>query len=220
SSASRRDPTPAIPSVNAEEDARLHARLVEGDPIASVEVFDRYLTWLIERLSMRGRFRRLATGRPEVIRDAATDAIFAYVERPGSYSPARGTLRSFLAMSARGDLLNALAKERRIREREESYDQNVELGEFAGNIPSEEVRADHRLRAAEIWSRIREVVPDPVEQAVVRLMLDGERSRDEFARILGITTLPDDERNREVDRMKDRIKKRLQRAGRARMGDL
>jgi hypothetical protein len=50
------------------------------------------------------------------------------------------------------------------------------------------------------------------EQRVLALLADGERSTAAFARVLGLTDSPEDEQRREVKRVKDRIKRRLQRA--------
>jgi hypothetical protein len=49
------------------------------------------------------------------------------------------------------------------------------------------------------------------ELRVVMLMLDGERSTDACARVLGLADLPAPEQAREVKRVKDRLGKRLRR---------
>lgn len=204
--------------MTSDDDAELHARLQNDDSTASAQVFDRFLTPLIEHLSRQQRFRNVASTRPELIWDAASDAIFAYVRNPASYHPTRGTLERFLRMSARGDLLNALAKEKRESGRQTSFDEDVGLLVLGGNILTDEATADDRLEEDEIWAWIAGIVPDETERAVVGLMLAGERNRDEFASALGILHLPEAVRRREVDRVKDRLKKRLQRARRARIG--
>jgi hypothetical protein len=37
-----------------------------------------------------------------------------------------------------------------------------------------------------VWDRVAEIVTDPTERAFVLLMLDGERSRETYADVLGI----------------------------------
>jgi RNA polymerase sigma-70 factor (ECF subfamily) len=51
-----------------------------------------------------------------------------------------------------------------------------------------------------------------VEQRCWEQMQQGERRHSVFAVILGVTHLPENEQRREVKRMKDRLKKRKQRA--------
>ena len=51
------------------------------------------------------------------------------------------------------------------------------------------------------------------EQAVFELMRTGERETAAYVPVLGIEHLPEAEQRREVKRVKERILKRLQRAG-------
>ena len=53
-----------------------------------------------------------------------------------------------------------------------------------------------------------------MEERVLDLMLVGERSTSAYAAALGLVDRPRAERAREAKRVKDRIKKRLERAGR------
>lgn len=100
----QRDPAERI------SDARIHQRLLDSDPIAPAELAETYLPRVIERL--KRKFRRV----PEHdVMQAAADAILTYAELPGSFDPTRLSLESYLAMSAQGDLLNALAKRRRLK---------------------------------------------------------------------------------------------------------
>ena len=50
------------------------------------------------------------------------------------------------------------------------------------------------------------------EAEVLTLMRQGERRTLEFARVLGISELPAEQQRREVKRVKDRIKRRVERA--------
>jgi hypothetical protein len=57
-----------------------------------------------------------------------------------------------------------------------------------------------------------------VDRRVLRLMVDGERRTAVFAAVLGLDGQPAEAQRREVKRAKDRIKKRLERAGWGRLG--
>jgi DNA-directed RNA polymerase specialized sigma24 family protein len=200
------------------EGLELHERVLSGDVTASADVFEKYLSPIIERLSKREGYRHLTDTDPELIWDSVSDAIFAYLANPKSYNPEKSSLMSYLAMSANGDLLNALARRTRRRGREEPLDGDVELSAVGGN-GTIELPGEHLDSESKLWSHISALVPDPLEQSVIRLMLDGERSREVYADALGVSHLPTAERNRKVDRVKDRLKKRLQRAGRPELLD-
>ncbi|MDP9352382.1 MAG: hypothetical protein M3P51_12680 [Chloroflexota bacterium] len=195
------------------EELRLHQRLLSGDETASGDVFARYLTPIIKQLSRREAYRGLADADPDVIWDAVSDALFAYVETPERYQPGKASLHGYLRMSAEGDLRNLLAKRSSRHRREEALNEKVEVGIADRNYGLTEAEAERNLREDELWVRIREIISDPVDQEIVKLILDHERSREAYARVLGISDWLEEERKREVDRVKDRLKKRLQRAG-------
>jgi len=187
---------------------QVHDRLLQGDATASADCAGAVIGPLTKRLERR--FPELRGS--DVLVDAVTDAVFSYLRQPGQYDPARRGLLGFLAMAAEGDLKNALAKWHRRKEMEVPLD-DVDLEVVAGNRmvgpgdPAGEFDLD------EIRSGVRALFDDPRDRQMADLVLEGERSIELFARILGLEGLPIDEQRREVKRHKDRIKKRLERYG-------
>lgn len=190
-------------------DHELHRLLLNGDPTASARIVERYLDRLIERLS--ARFPNV----PDLVEDAVSQALTAYVMNPQIYNPNLSPLFSFLFMAAKRDLLNLLAAEkRRLKHEVVELEADVALDE-----PGTEYLADERanperldLDQDELEARIQRVLPDPRDRELLKLMMDGERRTEAFAQILGITSLPLAEQRAVVKRHKDRIKQRLRRA--------
>jgi RNA polymerase sigma-70 factor (ECF subfamily) len=170
-----------------------------------------FLPAVVERL--KRRFPRL--NDESLIFDAAADAILSYAERPSRYDPQRLRLLSYLVMSADGDLKNALQRHQRRAHREVPMG-DVELLLDARNSEVEEVHPEKRPAAPgveEVDHRIREEIPDPVDQQLVDLMMQGERRTEAFARVLGITDMELLQQRKLVKQHKDRLKKRLMRLG-------
>src|SRR5262245_2090760 len=94
--------------VDASDDGLIQ-RLRDGDPAAPEEFCDRYLPVL-----RSDRYWRVAGVRDDhMVVDAAIDAVFDFGQRPHRYDPARKSVLGYLRMAARGNLLNALERERR-----------------------------------------------------------------------------------------------------------
>src|ERR1051326_5029119 len=89
----------------------LHRRLLERDVTAPAELAEWALRPLI--VSLRARFPRLSDD--VLIREAAADAIISYVRTPAAYDPNKRGLLGYLRMSAAGDLLNELRRQKRIK---------------------------------------------------------------------------------------------------------
>ena len=198
-----------MPSATDEERA-LHARLLAGDLTTSAEVASLYLPGLVETLSRK--YPEVTARDETMVRDAATDALLNYVASPGAFDPERRTLRGYLFMVAKGDLLNALDKARREQGREKSVDP-VELRQSTRNTEVETPKAERELHHQELRARLNELVPDPMEQQVLELMLEGERDTMAYAIVMGVVEMDGDARRDEVKRVKDKLKARLKRAG-------
>lgn len=198
-----------MPTATDDERA-LHARLLAGDLTASAEVAALYLPGLVEALSRK--YPEVVVRDEAMVRDAATDALLDYVASPASFDPERRTLRGYLFMAAKGDLLNALAKARREQGREKSVGP-VELRQSARNTGVETPKAERELQHQELRARLNELVPDPMEQQVLELMLERERDTMAYAIVMGIVEMDGDARQDEVKRMKDKLRARLKRAG-------
>lgn len=194
----------------------LHRRLVEGDPIAPSELVETYMDELLRRVGAKARVTR----NDVFIHDAVTDALLAYAQQPTKYNPAKSGLLTYLTMSAHGDYLNMMERERRLSSREfpledvehrppgrNNWLEAVEdiVVEREGSITPEE--------KALLWRRVFEQFPDPTDRRLLGLLLDGERKTAAYSAVLGILDSDQDEQRRVVKRHKDRLTKRLVRLG-------
>jgi RNA polymerase sigma-70 factor (ECF subfamily) len=150
------------------------------------------------------------------IKDAVTDAFVNYFEKPLSYDPQKLSLISYLVMAADGDLKNALKKDKRLREKEKLTD-SVELLNFDGNTilegeiqcPEDEIltKIDGKRALQMVITKLQ----DKKDVNVLKLMLEGERKTEAFAKVMGLSGKPTGQQRIEVKRCKDRILKVLQR---------
>ncbi len=186
----------------------LHNRLLSGDPVVTQEMFEVLVPELEKHLRMQ--FPNLAPSvDPDIYTSAVYDALTDYFKKPNKYNSCKSNLMTYLKMAARRDMQNLLAKETRHSTGRVPFE-DVEFGQSDGNDISETVAEDidgQRL----IEDLARDMTAK--EQAVFRLMIDGERSASAAAKSMGIGHLPTTEQAKEVKRVKDRIKKRIQRKG-------
>lgn len=192
---------------NTLDPMELHRRLLDGDPTAThdiLEVFYGDLAGWLKR-----RFPSLAPGIDDGIYcEAAFKAITDYVKAPHKYDPSRRGLKGYLQMAADGDLKNMLQREQYRRSRSVPIEKIADPPLYR-NESMEEGGEDIRQRLlADLSKGLSEA-----EREALPLVLDGERSTDELARALKIGHLSKEEREREVKRFKDMIKKRAQRRG-------
>lgn len=207
-------PSPLDPSSNPESD--LYERLLEGDPVASIDLAEGYLDRLADWLIAHN-----PRADPHDCATAAADAILALARNPRSYKPERMDLEGYLRMSALGDLKNIIRSEHRHLDRRAPLEA-VELPAVRGNslwespddpallVVHREELADAIASAGEIPASVRATLT-PAEEAVLALMQQKERRTTVFASALGISHQPTAVQRREVKRIKDRLKKRLER---------
>jgi hypothetical protein len=62
-------------------------------------------------------------------------------------------------------------------------------------------------------ARVLALLPDPTDQSLLELMMDGVRESAAYAAVMGLQGQPRDVQAREVKRAKDRIRARLKRGG-------
>ena len=182
---------------------KTHRRLVGGDPTASAEFCKAMLPSLVDWLRAKGR-----TTDKELIRDAATDALVDYIKHPDKWIQERGTLVSYICMAADRDLLNALEKAQRRRTREVLV-ADVEDGEFVRNVLPEDKTPSNIIDR--LLSALDRQVASKTDRRFLVLMLEGERSTNKFAEVLGIQDLPKEQKARKVKQNKDRLKKVIKR---------
>lgn len=192
----------------------LHARLLDGDPIAPSELFVHFSLRLYRRLAVR-----FASVRDEqLIEDAVTDALFGYSQRPQPYNPEKGSLSSYLYMAAQGDLKNALEKRQRRRRREIPFDP-VAHDRAGGNSEQEATAGMESLLRklppgltldavkAQVWAAF----PDDTDRQLLQLLLDDVRPTPPYAAVLRLDGQPLAQQRAAVKRHKDRIKVKLRR---------
>jgi hypothetical protein len=192
----------------------LHVRYQNGDPIARAEIFIRYHDLLVDDLrSLIARQRLFVRGDDIqiVAENAALKALASYLERPEQYQPARGkTLGGYLRMSARGDFKNdfaaAVARARALAVGFDADDWN-ELADDADAVATIEDDVD----ATALRDRCAGVPDTEEERVVIGFMLDGERSNEALARTLGWPTPFTREQATAINKIKDRLNKRIKR---------
>jgi len=193
----------------------LYRQLVVGTPMASSDLCKVFLEPLIGAM-----LRANPRVDPHLCEEAAGSALLALIARPETYDERRASLAAYLRRSAQGDLINLLRREARHTRGRVPF-QAVELGLAGGNVGQDDAedRAEMqahevawRARADRIFEQVRLGLPPP-EQAVLDLMRGGERRTAPYASALGILHLPVDARRRQVKRVKDKIIKRIERAG-------
>ncbi|MHB8575763.1 MAG: hypothetical protein ACYDCQ_10580, partial [Dehalococcoidia bacterium] len=81
-----------MPAATAEE-RDLHRRLIEGDPVAPVDLAEQYLDPLLARL--RRRFSRLDE---QLLLDVVVDCVLKLPLQPHTYDPERLGLLAYLVM--------------------------------------------------------------------------------------------------------------------------
>jgi hypothetical protein len=188
----------------------IHERLLAADVTAPAELAKVLLGPLLQKLTKKfPQLRDL-----DILYDAVTDALMSYIKRPVQFDPTKRTLMGFLLMAAEGDLLNALAKEKRRRQKEIPLE-DVELGGAAGNSAVEEGNPETGPGRERLRQELPRIFGDPKDLVMVELIIAGERGTGAFVEVLKLQHLPVEQQRREVKRHKDRIKKRLERYGKA-----
>lgn len=184
---------------DADEEKRLLAAIRAGSPAAKNEAAARYLPLLVAYL--RGRYPRATDDH---VYGAADEALMNFLVRPARYDANRGSLGTYLRLSAAGDLKNAFARD--AKHRGAALDSVAEPTDHRKDTRSpDDPLADPRI-AAELAAL------SAPERAVLELMIEGVRDTEAYAAVLGIAHRSADERRAEVKRVKDRLQKRLGRA--------
>ena len=186
----------------------LHNRLMSDDPVVTEEMF-KILAPELER-HLRLRFPSLAAGiDPDIYVSAVYEALTDYFKNPGKYKRDQRGLMGYLRMAAGRDMQNLLRKESRHVTGRTSLE-SVEFRQSDGNDISERVAED--IDGGRMIEDLKQGMTSE-ERAVFDLMLNGERSIKVAADAMNIGHLTPAEQTREVKRVKDRIKKRIQRRG-------
>ncbi len=188
----------------------LHVRLCELDATAPADVCRAYFDPLLHFLE-----RAYPGVDPHARLSAVDDVLFKYFQRPQAYDPARGELATYLRLAAWRRLQTLLRREKR-HVRGKIPWSAVEDDPVGAHIPGEEEpsvaleRAEEERAYHALLQSLTETFTAE-ERRVLDLILAGERRTAVFAEALGLSDSPPDEQERQVKRVKDRIKKRLER---------
>ena len=197
----------------------LHRRLLERDPLAVQELWSYF-----DPLARHARHRIYDPAEHEdIANELAMRVIVAMIERPERFDPTRGKgLRGYLLMDLTGDINNYLKK---LERNPKPVSLNAPIGadgddvgneDLLGNLPADDPGPATILLSAESRQRVtairRAVVTTTAEGIVFDLQyVDGERRTEIFAAALGISELPPRKQAQEVQKLKDRLAKRLRR---------
>lgn len=193
----------------------LHQELLAGHPTATARIVEAFINPLIDSLR-KSDPGRISQYDPDLSETAVHDAILSYFQNPHQYHPEKGRgLFSYLKMSARGDLLNALTSEKK-QELNIALSEIVELSsekpeykvEQTANKSTEEIFFE---RNSTLLNQAINLLSKDTDIGLLLLMLSGERKTEFFAEVLGISELTKEEQKKLVKKHKDRIKKHLQR---------
>ena len=99
----------------------------------------------------------------------------SYIKRPAQFDPAKRSLIGFLVMAAEDDLRNALAKDKRRRQKEIPLE-DVELWGAAGNSEVEEGNSETEPEREKLRQALPMIFEDPKDLAMVEMMMSGERT--------------------------------------------
>ncbi len=190
------------------EEYDFHRRiLARNDPIAFSMLAKHVYDALVQRVQRRADSHADAV----LIEEAVGQALLDYRDTPERYDPNRMDLLSYLALMAYSDFQNAQRKEQRRAQHVTLFSQDeLQQLEIEDISVSQEMR-ESEAREQELWRVINAAFPDPVERELVLLILNKVHSIEPYARLLGLDTLPQDIKRKRVERVKDRIKKRLRR---------
>jgi DNA-directed RNA polymerase specialized sigma24 family protein len=177
----------------------LHQANLAGEPTATAEIFS---------LTFRPLSRHLKITRPDApddqVNDATTDAILAYLRKPGAFDPQKGSLWTFLCVIA----ARRLSDLRRSAGRERLPVNLIPIFELQPLRPNNLKGEDHLL-AHEIEARyLTEIARDEKELQVLELMCSDVRGTSQYAVALGLDSA-DPGTAHEVKRVKDKLKARL-----------
>ena len=204
-------------SDGAQDEKVLHGRLLSGDPIVSEELARKYLPVIQTHVAARAHTHGVHD--EDLINDATVEALFNYIQHPEKFDGKKSSLLGYLKRAAERDLINLVQKDRRRRRGEELHE-DVEESILAGKKSSEIARIA-RGSEQEALLRIQRqrdlagiaASGDERDNAMLRLMVEGERSTSKFAAILGVAALPVAEQRRIVKQHKDRLKVQIKRKG-------
>lgn len=184
--------------------AQLHKQFLDRNPTAFARISELYLVQLTVDLQ-----RRFPSVDTYYIENAVGDAFLDYYRHPERFNPALRSLSGYLFMSAYGDLLNTLEREKVPYSVVELDDDSLE---YPIDVPDgKNMELEIIEGMSPVWQRIRELFSDPRDVLIAEMILNDVRETSQYGKVLGIAELPPTEVERQVKRHKDRIKAHMRR---------
>ncbi len=208
-------------STAADDGRALHALLLTQDPTASSRIAAAFHYDVQRKLHAAYP----AVHDPHLVDEAVDEAFMGYYAHPERYQPEKSALPAYLYMSARGDLLNLLERERRRAGREQAWSDAVAEADDGAEQEIEYAAADDVERAvfeqlSELPGLLERLFPDALDRQMLAMMMDGIRETDPYVALLAVGHLPREEQVHRVKKHKDRIKKKARRWVEQRSGGL
>jgi RNA polymerase sigma-70 factor (ECF subfamily) len=185
------------------DEMALHERVLQEDPVVSAEVFRAFMDPLIRILMDEDRCNA------DDAHDSAIDALFAYFRAPERYDRRRAKLSTYLIQAAKRRAADRRRSNEARARRERKYADDAERDT---RNPKEVL--DTQVEAGLAVELLATVRLDARDVEFLRLIIQGESSTERLAEVLGMGSLPDLERRREVKRHRDRLMQLLRRVGR------
>lgn len=200
--------------ITKEWELALHSRLIGGDPIASAEIAEQVLDYVVAVL------RKLFPHQNDesLYDEAASQALIDYFAQPAAFDPSKARLSSYLVLAARNDLKTLIARRMRITSFEKSLfvEQPTtgenKLIEVEDKTMTEDILA-RRLDLELAKHIILQNVTNERDRQLLELMDQRVRDTEEYASILNIQHLDSAEQRRIVKQHKDRLDKIVERIG-------
>jgi RNA polymerase sigma-70 factor (ECF subfamily) len=187
-----------------EDELELHERVLrkEEDPVAPADVFQAFMEPLMKVLQCE-----MACSEDDA-HDAATDAVLDYLRNPERYDRQQARLSTYLTQAAKR---NVRDKQRATASRVRNEQGFLSIIEVQAPAPKERLEVSVEARLA--VERLEGARLTPKQREFLKLVLQGERSTQRLAEVLGLASLPKDELRKEVKRQRDRLMKMLGRLG-------
>jgi len=214
-----------LPEDEAVAGRTLHIAYTSGDPTASGEIFLRYYDLLKDDLReyiARKNYFLLNGEIDEVADNAALQAIETYLRNPQTYNPDLKTLGGYLKMSAQGDFLNLFKRERQREAGNQTGVVRFDFENWNDLVPEDSdlvAEVEDASAASELLSFAQSCAHNDEDRTVLALMLRFEKKTGTFAGALGIAHLPEKDQRAQVNKIKDRLSKRLKRGYRGGSAD-
>lgn len=184
------------------EEVLLHERILQRDPVAAADVYRVFMDPILEVLEQEMG----CAGDPAY--DAVIDALLPYIHAPERYDATKGRLSTYLTRAAKHGAMDRLRSAASQARRDQHFASLVEL-----RAESPKEKLERSVEVGLILTRLEKRLGEGGDREAVRLILVGERSTEALARVLGLSSLPQDELRREVKRHRDRLMKVLERFG-------